>query len=305
MRQVVLVGERGMITSRRIVCLNPLLAEERARKREALLQATEKKLEEIVAATQRPQRALRGQEKIALRVGKLINRYKVGKHFLLEITSDRFHYQRDQEKIDAEAALDGLYVIRTSDLGPVPGPVLRGGSAGLQRPQQGGTSVSLLQGRGPSEGVVRAYKDLSKVERAFRCFKGVDLKVRPIYHWLDERIRAHVFLCLLAYYVEWHMRQRLAPVLFDDHRREEAERTRRSIVAPAPRSEAAQRKDQSKCTEGDQPVHSFRTLLEDLGTLAKNRVRMPGDSSPGFDVLTQATPLQQQILDLLDVPLTL
>ena len=277
LRQVVLVGERGMITSRRIVCLNPLLAEERARKREALLQATEKKLEEIVAATQRPQRALRGQEKIALRVGKLINRYKVGKHFLLEITSDRFHYQRDQEKIDAEAALDGLYVIRTS----VQSPALS------------------------SEGVVRAYKDLSKVERAFRCFKGVDLKVRPIYHWLDERIRAHVFLCLLAYYVEWHMRQRLAPVLFDDHRREEAERTRRSIVAPAPRSEAAQRKDQSKCTEGDQPVHSFRTLLEDLGTLAKNRVRMPGDSSPGFDVLTQATPLQQQILDLLDVPLTL
>ena len=175
MRQVVLVGERGMITSRRIVCLNPLLAEERARKREALLQATEKKLEEIVAATQRPQRALRGQEKIALRVGKLINRYKVGKHFLLEITSDRFHYQRDQEKIDAEAALDGLYVIRTS----VQSPALS------------------------SEGVVRAYKDLSKVERAFRCFKGVDLKVRPIYHWLDERIRAHVFLCLLAYYVEW------------------------------------------------------------------------------------------------------
>src|SRR5262249_7412668 len=157
-----------------------------------------------------------------------------------------FSYRRAEARITEEAALDGIYVIRTS-----------------VKPEAFA-----------SDEAVRAYKDLSTVERAFRCMKAVDLKVRPIYHWLDDRIRAHVFLCMLAYYVEWHMRERLAPLLFDDHAREEAEATRASIVQPAPRSKAAKAKDSSKQTEDGLPVHSFRTLLADLGTLAKNRVRV-------------------------------
>jgi hypothetical protein len=258
---------------RLIVCRNPLLAEERARKRQELLQATEKKLNEIVAATQRTARALRGQDKIGLRVGKVLNHYKVGKHFVLEIRDESFSYRRDEAKIAAEAALDGLYVIRTS-----------------------------VQAEAfSSSDTVRAYKDLSKVERAFRCFKTVDLKVRPIFHWRDERIRAHVFLCMLAYYVEWHLRQRLAPILFDDHDRAAAEETRASIVAPAPRSPAALAKDRTKHTPDGQPVHSFRTLLADLATLCKNRVRLARTDTPSFYVLTQPTPLQRQALDLLGV----
>ena len=150
-----------------------------------------------------------------------------------------------------------------------------------------------------SDNVVRAYKDLSQVERAFRSLKTVDLKVRPIYHWLEDRIRAHVFLCMLAYHVEWHLRRPLAPLLFDDHEREAAEESRASIVAPAPRSDAARSKDATKQTESRTPVHSFRTLLADLGTLAKNLVRM-ADSGAEFYMLTQATPLQQQVFNLLD-----
>jgi hypothetical protein len=258
---------------RLIVCRNPLLADERTRKRDELLAATEKVLDEIVAATKRPKRPLRGKDKIGLRVGKAINRFKVGKHFVLDIGQERFSYRRDEKKIAQEAALDGLYVIRTSV---------------ASEPMS-------------SEDVVRAYKDLSKAERAFRCFKTIDLKVRPIYHRLDDRIRTHVFVCMMAYYVEWHMRGKLAPILFDDHQRAEAERDRKSIVAPAPRSKAAAGKDQSKRTDHDEPVHSFRTLLEDLGTLAKNRVRVRG-SSEEFYVLTQPTVLQTRALDLLGVP---
>jgi transposase len=258
---------------RLIVCRNPLLAEERARKRQELLQATEKKLNQIVAATQRTARALRGQDKIGLRVGKVLNDYKVGKHFVLEIGDESFSYRRDEAKIAAEAALDGLYVIRTS-----------------------------VQAEAfSSSDTVRAYKDLSKVERAFRCLKTVDLKVRPIFHWRDERIRTHVFLCMLAYYVEWHLRQRLAPILFDDHDRAAAEETRASIVTPAPRSPAALEKDRTKHTPDGQPVHSFRTLLADLATLCKNRVRLARTDTPPFYVLTQPTPLQRQALDLLGV----
>lgn len=261
---------------RLIVCRNPLLAEERARTREELLRATEKELDKIVAATQRARRPLRGAAAIGLRVGKVRDRYKVGKHFVLEISEVGFAYRRDSEKIAAEAALDGLYVVRTS-----------------VRPE----TLS-------SSDTVRAYKDLSKVERAFRCLKTVDLKVRPIYHWLDERIRAHVFLCMLAYYVEWHVRERLKPILFDDHEREAAEAERPSVVAPAPRSAAAVEKDHTKHTAAGEPVHSFRTLLADLATLCKNRVKVPGTNSPPFYVLTQPTALQQHVLDLLDVSLS-
>jgi hypothetical protein len=272
----------GEITSpdypgeRLIVCRNPALGAERSRKRGELLAATEKELEAIAAATHRAKRPLRGKEKIGLRVGKVLNRFKVGKHYQLDIRDDGFSYQRDAAKIAAEAALDGIYVIRTS----VGSDVLN------------------------SENVVRAYKDLSQVERAFRSLKTVDLKVRPIYHWLEDRIRAHVFLCMLAYHVEWHLRRPLAPLLFDDHEREAAEESRASIVAPAPRSDAARSKDATKQTESRTPVHSFRTLLADLGTLAKNLVRM-ADSGAEFYKLTQATPLQQQVFDLLDFKPTL
>ena len=272
-RDLVTVNSPDYPGERLIVCRNPLLADERARKRNELLAATEKVLDEIVAATTREKRRLRGQDKIGLRVGKIVNRFKVGKHFVLDIGEQRFSYHRNDKKITEEASLDGLYVIRTSVASETMG----------------------------SEDVVRAYKDLAKVERAFRCFKTMDLKIRPIYHWLDDRIRTHVFLCMMAYYVEWHMRKKLAPILFDDHERVEAEHDRESIVAPAPRSKAAARKDQRKRTDDDEPVHSFRTLLEDLGTLAKNRVRVRG-SSKEFYVMTQPTALQTRALNLLGVP---
>ena len=258
---------------RLIVCKNPFLADERARKRNELLAATEKKLDPIVVATQRKKNPLRGQDKIGLRVGRLINQYKVGKHFELTITDDHFAYKRKDDQITAEAALDGLYVIRTS------------------------VSDELLN----SESTVRAYKDLSKVERAFRCMKTVDLRVRPIYHWLDERIKAHVFLCMLAYYVEWHMRRDLAPILFDDHDRASAQAERKSIVAPSPRSQAARAKDHTKQTEDGFAVHSFRTLLADLGTLCKNRIRVAAASANDFYMATQPTEEQRRILNLLGI----
>lgn len=258
---------------RLVVCRNPLLAQERARKREELLRATEKRLEELRAATVRPKRPLRGKEKIGLRLGKLINRYKVGKHFALEIGEDRFGYRRKQEKIEREAALDGIYVVRTS--------------------------VEAEQLDSPS--VVRAYKDLSKVEQAFRSLKTVDLKVRPIYHWLPHRVRAHVFLCMLAYYVEWHMRRALAPLLFQEDDPQQAAALRKSIVAPAQRSDSAVRKAQRKQTPEGYPVHSFTTLLKDLATIVRNRIRPKTERSPSaeFTMETLPTELQQHAFDLL------
>lgn len=270
-RDLVEISSPDYPGERLVVCRNPLLADERARKREELLAATEKQLEEIAVATRRRRRPLRSKDQIALRVGKVLNHYKVGKHFHLEIEEQKFTYRRDAAWIAKEAALDGLYVIRTS---------------------VADTALS-------SENTVRAYKDLAKVERAFRTMKTIDLHVRPIYHWLDERIKAHVFLCMLSYYVEWHMRKRLATILFDDHDKDSAELSRKSIVAPAPRSVAAKRKDMTKRTESDEPVHSFRSLLADLGTLCKNRVRLLSDPTAEFYLLTRATPPQQHVLDLL------
>ena len=258
---------------RLVVCRNPLLTEERARKRQELLAATEKKLNEIVAATQRKRNRLKGKDKIGIRVGKVVNKHKMEKHFILEITEESFSYRRNDEKIAAEAILDGLYVIRTSVSKEALGP----------------------------ESTVRAYKNLSKVERAFRCIKTVDLKVRPIFHRLDERVRAHVFLCMLAYYVELHMRHKLAPILFDDEDKELAEAVRESIVAPAERSPKAKRKDLTKRTQDDTPVHSFRTLLQDLKTLCKNRIRTQSERSCEFYMLTQPTDVQQRALKLLDL----
>ena len=255
---------------RLIACYNPLLAEERKRKRRELLAATGKKLDQIAAATQRPKQPLRGEQKIALRVGKLLGRSKVGKHFQLRIEQNRFSWQRDQEKIDREAALDGIYVLRTS----------------------------LPAGKSSNQETVRCYKSLAKVERAFRSFKSVDLKVRPIHHHLENRVRAHVLLCMLAYYVEWHMREALAPILFDDDDRAAAQAQRDSIVAPASRSEKAQRKARRKRTDDGFPVHSFQTLLKDLATVTKNHMRM-GEQS--FEMIPTPTALQQRAFELLQV----
>jgi len=257
---------------RLIVCRNPLLAEERRRKREDLLQATEQELDKVVKATLRDKRKLKGADKIGLRVGSVLNRYKVGKHFRVEIAEDSFRYERDEQKITQEAALDGIYVIRTS----VPDHILN------------------------AEEAVCAYKGLSVVERAFRSMKMVDLKVRPIHHHLAKRVRAHVFLCMLAYYVEWHMRQALAPILFDDDDKPGGEALRESIVAPAQRSQKAVRKARTKRTEEGMPVHSFQTLLKDLRTITKNKVMMVGES---FEQITSPTQLQQRAFDLLQIPL--
>ena len=255
---------------RLIACRNPLLADERKRKREELLTATERQLEKIRAATQRKRRPLRGKKEIGLAVGKVLGHYKMGKHLQLTIEEDRFDWKRKAASIEREAALDGIYVIRTS----VPASKLTG-------PQ-----------------VVASYKNLSTVERAFRSMKSVDLKVRPIYHHQAERVKAHVFLCMLAYYVEWHMRRALAPLLFDDEDHEAAPAQRTSIVAPAQRSLSAQQKASSKQTIDGLPVHSFRSLLADLATLTRNRVRL---GERVFDMLATPTAVQQRALELLQV----
>jgi DDE family transposase len=262
---------------RLIACYNATLADERGRKREALLQATERELETIRQATTRAKRRLTGQGNIALRVGKVLQRFKVGKHFTLEISDTGVHYQRDLQSIAAEAALDGLYVLRTS----VPAAAL------------------------DTIRTVRAYKSLATVERAFRSLKTVDLYVRPIGHRLTERVRAHVLLCMLAYYVEWHMRQALAPLLFDDDDKATAEAQRGSVVAPAQRSPRARRKAQTQQTDDGKPVHSFHTLLGDLGTITKNQIRFVHSPLETTEMLTTPTPLQQRALDLLQVPLKL
>lgn len=258
---------------RLIACRNPLLQQERARKREELLQATERDLQQIVDSTQRSRNRLQGKDRIALRVGKVINRFKMGKHFVVEVTEASFSFRRDLDPIAAEAALDGIYVIRTN----VPASELS------------------------AEDAVLSYKRLSVVERAFRSCKTVDLHIRPIYHQLSERVRAHVFLCMLAYYVEWHMRQKLAPMLFEDDDPAAGEALRASVVAPAQRSPKAQRKVRSRRTPDGLPVHSFATLLKDLATLTKNRVQPKILASPPFDTLARPTQLQQKALSLLAV----
>ncbi len=258
---------------RLVVCRNPILADERARKREELLKATEKDLDVIVRATQRVKNPLKGKEQIGLRVGRVIGQRKMEKHFELTITETSFSYARREEKIHAEAALDGLYVIRSSV------------------PKESMTADQL----------VSTYKSLSRVERAFRSMKSVDLHVRPIYHFNDDRIRAHVFLCMLAYYVEWHLRDRLRELLFDDDDREAAQKSRRSVVAPAKRSKSAREKDATLRTASGLPVQSFQDLLKDLATLNRNTVRLES-SGAEFKQLTEATPLQRRVFELLSTP---
>ena len=260
---------------RLIACFNPLLAEERARKRPDLLAATEKQLAKIAAATQRVRRPLRGKHNIGVRAGKILNRYKMGKHFQLRIEEDSFHYERKTANIEREQNLDGIYVIRTS----------------------------VKQEALSSQQVVASYKSLSGVERAFRSLKTVDLHVRPIHHRLPDRVRAHIFLCMLAYYVEWHMRQLLAPLLFDDDDKPQAQAARTSIVAPATRSAPAKRKARTRLTADGLKVHSFQTLLADLATITKNIIQPTDKVTTAFDMLTRPTALQQRAFELLSVKL--
>ena len=256
---------------RLIVCRNPALAEERGRKRDELLAATERDLLAIQARVRRKRRPLTGAAKIGEAVGAVLNRRKVGKHFTRTITDDDFVFARDEAAIATEARLDGVYVLRT----PVP------------------------QAELDADATVRSYKALSTVERAFRSCKTVDLEVRPVFHWNPDRVRAHVFLCLLAYHLEWHMRQVLTPILFDDHDRAAAEAQRRSPVSKARVSPAARRKAATKRTEDGRPVHSFRTLLSDLATVTRNTVRFGKDLCA--TILATPTAYQQHVFDLLGI----
>ena len=277
--QLTLFDQRDMasITSpdypgeRLVVCRNPDLAAERTRKREDLLAATEKDLAVIKARVERKRNPLRGTAEIALAVGEVLNTHKMKKHFDLNITDDALSFGRKTAEIAREAATDGLYVVRTS----------------------------LPEATLSDADTVRSYKSLSRVERAFRCIKTVDLNVRPVYHWLEDRVRAHVFLCMLAYYLEWHMRQCLAPMLFDDPDKEQAETLRSSVVAQSQRSKAAVKKQTTGMTPDGLPVHSFHTLLGDLATMARNTIITAITPLYPLTVVTRPTPVQQKAFDLL------
>jgi transposase len=255
---------------RLIVCRNPLLADERTRKRRELLDATEEDLREIQARVRRTKRPLRGKDKIGLKVGAVINHHKMAKHFDIKITDNNLTFERKIEQIDAEGVLDGIYVVRTN------------------------LDAAVLD----SPSTVKAYKQLSNVERAFRSIKTVDLEIRPIHHRLVERVRAHVLLCMLAYYLEWHMRQVLRPILFEDHDKAAAEAARKSIVAKAERSAAAKRKIASKRTDDNLPVHSFQSLMADLATVTRNTMAM-ADPDTTFVMYPELTPVQTRAFRLL------
>lgn len=262
---------------RLVVCFNPLLAERRARKREALLEATERELAKVVTRVERgvagERGGLLGEGKIGERVGRVVNRYEMAKHFTRTITDRSFTFARDEASIAEEAALDGFYVLRTN----------------------------VSRERLDAPGVVLAYKSLAQVEAAFRHFKLSDLEVRPIYHYTESRVRAHLFLCMLAFWVQRAMQRALAPLLFVD----ETPPERSDPVGPAPRSDGARRKEQTKRTADGLEVQSFRTLLAALGTLVKNRVAPQGcDERAAFDLLTQPSKLQARAFELLGVPLS-
>jgi hypothetical protein len=257
---------------RLVACKNPFLEAERARKRESLLAATEADLEKIAAACTRTRQPLRGQDKIAVRVDRVLSRRKVAKHFAVDIGENHVSYARDQDSITAEAALDGIYVLRTS------------------------VDASDLD----SGEVVSSYKALAQVERAFRAF-NTDLDIRPIRHRTEDRVRAHVFLRMLSYYLSWHIQARLAPLLFTDDDKPAAQAARTSPVAPAARSPRALAKAATKQTPGDLPVHSFATLLADLATICLNTIAPADPALPGFRLVTTPTALQRQAFELLSV----
>jgi hypothetical protein len=254
---------------RLVCCRNPLLAEERARKREELLAASEAELGEIALAAGRERRPLRGKDKIALKVGKVLNHYKMAKHFVLEVGEDSFTYRRDEDSIAAEAALDGIYVLRTTI-----------------------TAEEL-----DAAGVISAYKDLAGVERDFRSMKAVDLDLRPVHHYLEDRVRAHVFLCMLATYVTFHLRRTLAPLTFTDTDKP----ARTDPVAPARRSTGARTRDATKKSASGEQLRGFRELLEHLGTLTRNRLRAGVGDDVEFDLVATPTPTQRRVFELLGV----
>ena len=260
---------------RLIVCRNPALAAERARKRSELLDATERDLQKIQARVRRARKPLRGADRIGLAVGAVIGRRKMAKHFQIDITDTDLAFARRPDSIATEAALDGIYVLRTN----------------------------LPADRLSTADAVKAYKGLARVERAFRSLKTVDLELRPVFHWTASRVRAHVLLCMLAYYLEWHMRQALAPILFDDHDRPAAEAQRASPVANAKPSPAAKRKAATRLTDDRLHVQSFRSLLRDLATLTRNTVRLPRGNT--FQILANPTPVQRRALELLHVKIDL
>ena len=257
---------------RLVACMNPFLEAERARKRESLLTATEADLATIAAACARARRPLRGKDKIALRAGKVLNRRKVAKHFTIAITDDSFSYARNQDSITAEAKPDGIYVLRTSV-----------DADDLDSPE-----------------VVSSYKALAQVERAFRAF-NTGLDIRPIRHRTEDRVRAHVFLRMLSYYITWHMQARLAPVLFTDDDKPTAQAARHSPVAPAARSPKALAKAATKHTPAAVPVHSFSSLLTDLATICLNTIAPADPALPGFRLVTTPTAVQRQAFDLLGI----
>jgi transposase len=256
---------------RLVVCHNPLLEEERARKRQALLEATEKSLTKIAKDVARRKKKLLKAAEIGLKVGKVLGRYKVGKHFDCQIGEGSFTWSRRQDAIEQEAQLDGIYVLRTSE------PVER---------------LS-------AEDTVRRYKSLAEVERAFRCLKGIDLLVRPIRHRTEARVPAHIFLCLLAYYVEWHLRRAWAPLLFEDEERRE-ERQRRDPILPAEPSDSAAGKKRSRQTTEGLTVHSFQTLLAELASRARVTYEIKsGDASLTCQQVPTPTPLQARAYELI------
>jgi hypothetical protein len=264
---------------RLIVCRNPDLARERARKREELLAATERDLARIAATVQRrsasPRSTPQSAAEIGLAVGAVLDRRKMGKHFMLAISDGRFTFRRNAEGIAREAGLDGIYVVRTS--------VLEAAMSAAQ--------------------AVRAYKDLARVERAFRTLKGIDLQIRPVHHWLEPRVRAHVFLCMLAYYVEWHLREAWAPLLFADHDHASAREEQTSPVTGAEVSPAAQRKRGRRRSDAGVPVSSWRDLIAHLATQTLNTVAAPQAPNATFTLLSKPTPLQTAAFDLLATPL--
>jgi hypothetical protein len=262
----------GYPGERLVACKNPLLEAERARKRESLLAATEAGLDKIAAACARGHRPLRGKDKIALRADRVLRRHKVAKHFTIDISDGSFSYARNQDTITAEAALDGIYVLRTS-----------------------ATGSDLDSGD-----VVSSYKALAHVERAFRAF-NTDLDIRPIRHRTEARVRAHVFLRMISYHITWHMHARLAPMPFTDDGKATAQAARPSPVAPAARSPQALAKAATKRTGDNLPVHSFDSLLRDLATICLNHIQPADPALPGFRLVTTPTPTQRQALDLLGV----
>jgi transposase len=280
--QLSLFDQRNMavITSpdfpdeRLIVCRNPDLAAERRRKRNDLLAATERDLAAIKLRVERQRAPLRGADKIGMTVGTVLNRHKMAKHFDIEIADDRFAFARKAAAIAAEAARDGIYVIRTN----LPADA-------MADPQ-----------------IVASYKSLSRVERAFRSIKTVDLEIRPIFHWLEDRVRAHVLLCMLAYHVEWHMRRALGPMLYEDDEKEALLAERASPVAKAPRSDTARAKEAAHRTADGLPVHSFQSLIADLATLCLNTVVTAINPDYQITVATRPTPLQAKAFSLLRIP---